>query len=238
MNGKLRFFLKYLLTFISIIIVFNILLLLSSLIPSKMLDNKIKESASILNEEQTRYLYSEPFGVFINTSADAVATNVIYSIDSNSPYESYMKARKNYRPEFTLVEQKESNGEGITARYLEKEGYEVVDEGYDAIGELSNSVDGKLKTSLIYGRYWHGYIALYRPLFTFLNIKQIKQLQLFIYIVLIIIFTILIYKKLGNIPAIIYFFSLACSRILYSCVHFRQWRYFLNYCDSFYYFVM
>ena len=219
MNENIKRVFKYVGVFLSVIVVFNVLLYLVSLIPSEKLEKNVVESARILKKQETRYLYSKDFGVFIDTAGDSIAVNMLYGIDNNHPYESYMKARRNYKEGITEVELVDSNGEGITAKYSEKDGTEHVDDKYDAIKELNDFVDGKLKTSFMYAKYWQGFLVFYRPLFVFFNIEKIKSLQLIISSILIIVLTCLLYKKFGKIPAIIYFCSLLCCRLFFGVIH-------------------
>jgi hypothetical protein len=73
-------------------------------------------------------------------------------------------------------------------------------------------LDGNITTSITYGRYWHGYLALYRPLFIFFDLEIIRNLQFVVYLVLLGMLTYLINKRFGKIPAVIYATSLLGTR--------------------------
>ena len=92
-----KYFLKYVIAFAVTILVFNISLFFMALIPSEKVENKVFESANILNDEGPYYKVSNLFDVYDNTWTDSVIVNEIYSMDSTHPYEAYMKVRKNYR---------------------------------------------------------------------------------------------------------------------------------------------
>ena len=205
-----KYILKYVIAFVSGIILFNIMLFFVSLIPSEMLEEHVIESANILYENGPYYKVSEWFDVYDNTWTDSVVVNEIYSMDNKHPYESYMKVRKNYKEGQTKEECFESLGEGITANYSIEDEKEYVDGTYDSIGELADFLNGMIETSLTYGRYWHGYLLLYRPLFLFFNISQVRMFQLVLLCGLFISLAYLINKKIGLLPAVIYTASLIC----------------------------
>jgi hypothetical protein len=211
MNQRVKTVLKYLGTFFGIIVVFNILLLLVSLIPSEKLENNVTESTLTMLNEGDRYEYNSTFNVTMDTFADAVLVNEAYSIDSNHPYESYMKARKNYKEGQTETEHTEFVGEAVYVYYIEDSDTEFLGHNYyDPIGELFNFINGYIKTSINYGRYWHGFLVIYRPLLALFNIEGIRTFQLIVFVILLGILLYLINKKFGAIPTLIYLTSLVC----------------------------
>ena len=99
---------KYILTFLITMLILIALLFLSSLIPSKYLQENVKASSEILIGEGERIVIDAPLGkasLFYFT--DALMINTAYSIDSNHPYKSMMLDRKNYIPGQTLNEHEE-----------------------------------------------------------------------------------------------------------------------------------
>jgi hypothetical protein len=70
---------------------------------------------------------------------------------------------------------------------------------------LIATVNGEASTEFIYGRYWHGNIAVLRPLFIFFNYLDIRTANFFIFSLLILLLVIFTAKKSG------YFIALALS---------------------------
>ena len=74
---------KYILTFITVMLGLNILLLLSSLIPSSMLEKNVKESAKILKDQGEYWPVTLYDG--IDNCTDALMVNEAYSVDYKNP---------------------------------------------------------------------------------------------------------------------------------------------------------
>ena len=85
---------------------------------------------------------------------------------------------------------------------------------YDPIGELDDFLNGRIHSSIVYGRYWHGYMLLYRPLLLIANIEQIKVIQAVTFVLLLIGLIFLLYKRFGKNIAFIFGASLLCSGYL------------------------
>lgn len=191
---------KYFICFIIIICIFNLLLFLSSLFPSNLIEEKVKESSEILYEEGNTYKFFEFSKLYNNNYTDAIMINEAFSIDNKNPIYSYMSARKNYNRNITKETLQEPVGELKS----------VGDEKYDPVGELKNFVEGNITTSISYARYWHGYLIGLRTLLLFFNISQIRILLLVVFILLFVYLVYLLKKELGIIIA----FIIACSLIL------------------------
>ena len=209
MKKKIYIFLKYFATFLLMLMIFNLCLYVVCLIPSSKVEENIKESSYILKKQGASFQLSKIFNVVNNNRTDSVILNESYSIDNEHPYISYMKARKDYKKGLTIKEIEDINGEGVTINYID--GKEVIGMNYDYVGELGDLIDGKLKTSLNYGKYWHGYLVLYRPLLVLLNITQIRTLMLIIFIGLYTYFIYLLNKRFGKNIAWIFGISLICT---------------------------
>ena len=202
---------KFVLTFVICVVVANASLLAICLIPSDKVEENVYKSKDQLVLEGARPLIQKEFNVYNNNYTEAVIVNEIYSVDSSSPFYSYMTARKNYKEGQTEFVREETNGEGITANYYEEQGIEIVSDSYDSIGELNDFLDGNIKSSLNYGRYWHGYLVLYRPLMTIFNLSQIKTFQFLLFLVLFVMLSVLLCKKYGKTIALIMLLSIAFS---------------------------
>ena len=125
--------------------------------------------------------------------------NTAYSIDNSTPLYSSFMARKNYIP-------------GKTTEVIsEKVGELKSDSSYrklNQVGELSDTVNGKVLSSFEYARYWHGYLSYLRPLLILFNVNGIRILFSIILILLGITLLYLIVKKFNYITGIIFLIGL------------------------------
>lgn len=209
MKKIINCFLRYSVVFSILLIIFNLSLYAACLFSSDLLKKHAAESAEILKRQGERYELSTAFNVCNDNCNDSVIINELYSIDSREPYISYMKVRKNYNRDITQLEILDRNGNNISALYSESEHREVLE--FAPIRELSDHLSGKIHLSFTYGRYWHGYIALFRPLLLLFNISQIRILLFSVYTVLLFYFLYLLHKRFGKITAIIFAASLVCT---------------------------
>ena len=188
---------KYILTMIILILMYNLLLYGISLFPSEWIYDNCLKSAELLMEEGGVYSIKPSFFCVDNFS-DALIFNEAYSIDCNTPLESYLKARKNYNKEITEYELPDSTRE--LSSYRDNtiiNGIPQADEIYDTPEELLLFLKGNVKTSVDYARYYHGYLVLYRPLLLLFDAMGIKVIQLLIFLTLTILLAYKIYKKMG-----------------------------------------
>ncbi len=203
--------LKYVGVFILLILIFNLLLYVSCLFDSRLLKENVRESADILLDQTMDKVILSLLWIKNDNAADAVCINEAYAIDCRHPFESYMKARKNYNPRITRFEARDYIGEGMSAIYVdefEHNRFGYVD--FEPLRELSDFVSDKLEIAIVYGRYWHGNIVLYRPLLLFCNVTQIRMLMLGVYICLYAYFIYLVNKRFGLSIALIFALSLVC----------------------------
>ena len=203
--------LNYIIVFFTVILIVNICLFVSCLFDSKVIRKNVVESSNIIKKEGYFYPIQDIFLVTNNNYTDAQIVNELYSIDHNHPFNSYMKARRNYSKKYTKHEIEDVNGDGLTINYIKNRDLEIAGEEYDTINELEYFLKGKIHSSINSGRYWHGYIMVYRPLMIFFNIKQIRLLLLMSYIILFITLIYLIYRRFDIYKAIIFGTSLICS---------------------------
>ncbi len=203
--------LRYIGVFTLLILIFNLLLYLSCLFDSRLIKENVRESSEILIKQGYDKDIFSLMWVKNDTGADSVCINEAYAIDCRHPFESYMKARKDYNPQLTKFEARDYIGEGMSALYVEEfnqNRFGYVD--FDNLSELRDFVSDKLEIAIVYGRYWHGNIALYRPLLLFCNITQIRMLMLGVYICLFVYFIYLVNKRFGLSIALIFALSLVC----------------------------
>ncbi len=205
-------FLKYVVTFIVLLIIFNVLLFLSSLFPSSLIEDNVKKSSEILLREGNApkiysYLYQTN-----NNYTDSIIINSCYSIDNTDPIFSYMSVRKNYKKGLTTKELLDKNGELVS---YTSEGEE---DHYNPVHELNEFLNSRVTTSVEYARYWHGNLVFIRPLLLIFNIQGIRLFLLFVFVILFAIFFKLLCKKIGIINTIMICFSLLAYDYLFvSC---------------------
>ena len=197
----MRKILKYIIIFIGLIIIFNVLLLNSSLFPSILIENNVRESAKILKEQGNYYRISNFFETINNNYTDVLMINEAYSINSKNPVFSYMSARKNFKAEVTKHQLTDTYGELVS----------IGTEYYDPSTELIEFLDGNIDTSIEYARYWHGYLSVLRPLLLIFNVTQIRYLLLGIFVCLLGIMIYLLKKKFNITIAFIYAFALIAN---------------------------
>ena len=140
---------------------------LVAMIPNKLIDNHLKESADF---------YSKKFGIdnahhgrefeFIYYYADATILNIIQHFDNEHPISSFLWA--NY--------------------YKEKD----MDTNTDFVTSIKYQKDANKD----YLRYWHGSILIIKPLLCLFNIKQIYTInQVLMWILAISLLVILFFKS-------------------------------------------
>lgn len=189
----------YILIFVFVFLICNILLYISCIFNSKYIYKNVKSSYNILNKQGLIYFINKKLDLANDNYTDALIINEMYSIDNKSPFESYLKTRKNYKRGLTTSELKDITGESRSITKGDK-----FSKVYNPINELKQFINNNIHTSINYGRYWHGYIILYRPLLLFLNITQIRILLFLLLCILLLYFVFLINKRFGKTIAIIY----------------------------------
>lgn len=195
----MRKFIKYIVVFCVLLLIFNILLFTSSLFPSSLIEKNVRESSKILTEEGNIYQFFDWCSVVNNNYTDVLMINEAYSIDNTNPVYSYMAVRKNYEKGITQRSLMDTGGDSISLNNSED---------YDPVGELAEFLDGNIDTSINYARYWHGYLPVIRTLLIFFNISQIRKILLIIFIIIFVWLLVLIRKEIGVAETIIFGISL------------------------------
>lgn len=171
------------LIFASLIAIYLLVLYISALLPSEGIKKNIKESVQTINDprdwvDPITFSGGETKGPYtINIGTDAIMMNVIYNMNLESPFKSILLDRL----------------------------YGKSDNIYDCMPNLIATVDGDATHEFFYGRYWHGYIALWRPLFIFFNYLDLRTFNFFVFNLLVFLLIIFTTKKSG------YFMALALS---------------------------
>ena len=200
---------KYVKVWCILCIIFNLSLYITSLFPSEIIEENVKTSSNILLKEGNAYQITEFSPIKNNNYTDAIIINEAYSIDNSNPIYSYMSMRKNYKKGETKKELTDTLGE-LTSINVNENGEMIanVTDAYNPVGELHDFLDGKIDISMTYGRYWHGYMPIYRILLIFFNIIGIRILLLILFIAMFIYLMYLLRKQLGTIIAIIFGYAL------------------------------
>lgn len=194
--------LKYGIAFIVLIIIFHLLLLLSSLFPSSWIEENVKESSQRLSLEGNLPLFTRYLTVTNNNYTDSIMINACYSIDSTNPVFSYLSVRKNFKEGLTTTQLEDTQGE------LKSISSTSSQDRYNPVEELSEFLDDRVDTSITYARYWHGYLPFLRILLIFYHITEIRLLLLILFVILLAALFVLLKKKLGLSISFIFTFSL------------------------------
>jgi len=168
------------------VICFFILLLsliIVNLIPREYIEENVKESVQIFIDEGNYPKIKFARKYLLDNYTDALMLNTAYSIDSNSPIESTILMRRNYRP-----------NEGLK---LEKIGNQD-----NPIKYLIENLNKTNSTYFEYSIYWHGYMIYLRPLLVLFNYFQIRVIFTTMIIFLSILLIYLAYKKINKYIAI------------------------------------
>lgn len=193
---------KYALTFCTLIIIVILLLTLACLIPSRSLKENVKKSSEVLVEEGNRKNYFS-IASFSNHQfdnfTDALLINMAYSVDNEKPMYSAFIGRKNYIKDIT-----EKVTEDFVGDLKSSSKYTRLDQ----VHELYDVANGEAKESFEYARYWHGDLIFLRPLLAIFDYVQIRIINSTILFLLAMYLIVLIYKKFGNVLAVIMFLSL------------------------------
>lgn len=209
MKNIFKKIIKYAKVWIILFIIFNVSLCITSLFPSEMIEKNVKSSSDILLKEGNAYQIAEFSPIKNNNYTDAIIINEAYSIDNTDPIYSYMSMRKNYKKGETKRGLTDTLGE-LASINVDENGEMIVNitDEYNPVGELHDFLDGKIDTSITYGRYWHGYMIIYRILLIFFNIMGIRILLLILFIVMFIYLMYLLRKQLGTVIAVIFGYAL------------------------------
>lgn len=163
--------LKYLKTFIILILLFFTFSFISSLLPDAPIRKNIEQSI--------RYVdclidYPEPMidgqKHSLDYAMDGLITNMIYTIDNQEPLKSALMGRSRMQ-----------NGKYISQWHNLK----------------YNIHNNTLKPNINYARYWHGNTFFYRYFFLFTNYNELKWIIYLLTSLLISVFTIVLYRRTG-----------------------------------------
>ncbi len=204
---KLKEVLKFIGVFILLISIYFILLTLISIFPSNLIRENIMESADYLIEKpESEKIELSYKNVYIFQFTNALMLNTAYSIDSTSPIESFLVARKNYIPGVTqIIHEKTPKDLQSAEKYYDETSSKT--DAYQIKELYDTAYENDLYESFEYARYWHGYLVYLRPLLLLFNYQQIEILSTILFFALLIIVAVLICKKINPLIAISLIFS-------------------------------
>lgn len=194
-------FILYVLVFIILLSTYMVLLTVSSLIPSSVIEENVRKSSETLltGDENEKYdLGYKKENIF--TFTDALMINTAYSIDNKNPIESFLLDRKNYIPGQTKqVFIDNQYNLGANKKYIDEEGNLYQTQELYALMHGENIED-----SYEYARYWHGYLAVLRPLLALFDYEMIRVILFIVTLICVITLLVLLYKKLDWFSAVVY----------------------------------
>lgn len=193
---------KYILIFVILLGIYFAIMTLTSLIPSGMLENNVRESSETLVQEGEKVTFDLKYkeeNIF--TFTDALMINTAYSIDNNHPIESFILARKNYIPGQTTEFYPDGQYNlGANENYISKENGDLYQ-----TKELYGLMHGdNIQDSYEYARYWHGYLSILRPLLLLFNYSGIRIVLAIITLISIVALITLLCKKISITSGVIY----------------------------------
>lgn len=200
-------FLKYVIIFIILIVIYLASLMLTSLIPRELIEEQVKESAETLVEEGNGYIinFLGVKSILLDNYTTALMINNAYSMDNNDPLASSLLVRKNFIPEITQIVYETSSKELVGASNYEE---------FDGVHELQGTVNKEITESYEYARYWHGYLTILKPLLLLFNLNQIRSISTICIITLSGYSLYQIYKKIDKKTMILFLIGLLFSEIL------------------------
>lgn len=193
---------KFILIFVILLGIYFAIMTLTSLIPSGMLENNVRESSETLVQEGEKVTFDLKYkeeNIF--TFTDALMINTAYSIDNNHPIESFILARKNYIPGQTTEFYPDGQYNlGANENYISKENGDLYQ-----TKELYGLMHGdNIQDSYEYARYWHGYLSILRPLLLLFNYSGIRIVLAIITLISIVALITLLCKKISITSGVIY----------------------------------
>ena len=178
---------KYVASTIILSIIFILLLLGSYLFNDDKIKNNVTKGLDNYN-----FLDNEKYGNRIDNYTDMIILNVITYNSNNS------SLKRAFGNEYGIL---------YVDKYGDKEIY------WNQYENLRSSLTNTNDDSLFYGRYWHGYQTILRPLLSIFTYEQSLIFLSIIGYILIILSCILVYLKLGLKVLIAYILSLISLNI-------------------------
>ncbi len=193
---------KYIGIFILLVSIALGLLVITAMIPKERIEENMKESVQFYKDNQGIAGKRGYEHTFIHYYADSILLNIIYNIDTDKPLESV-----------------------LWSKY-----YETIK--IDINKDFIETVEQSKEANQQYLRYWHGSMAILRPLFVIFNVNQIYSInKVILFGLAIALFVILFMKHRGL--AITYLISLIMTafNIVPMCFEY-SWTFYIMFIVS------
>ena len=197
---------KYVLLLAILVSSYIILMMLTSLIPTKLLTEHVKQSSEVLVKEGEKKVIDLKYKKeAIFTFTDALMINITYSQVPSDPLASALLGRKNYIPNQTEKVHIDSQYNlGAAEGFINKKNGDLYQ-----TKELYALMHGEnITDSFEYARYWHGYTTILRPLLVITNYSGIRVIILVVTIFLVLALLYKLYKTFNIEISIIFFIGL------------------------------
>lgn len=203
MNKCLFNLLKYIGIFLITVLVLFLLLILTAKIPKEKITDNLKESLQFFKDNRgIEMLSSRREYRYIHYYADSILLNIIYGIDSDNTVKSVLEAKY----------------------------YETI--RADVNNDFIKVVEQDLEPNQEYLRYWHGSMAILRPLLVFFNMEQIYLMNKVALWGLAAALLILLFFKSKKV-AIIYVISMVLIAFQYVPMCFEySWTFYIMFIAS------
>jgi hypothetical protein len=159
-------------------VVFFILVSVTSLWPKGKFDEHLKDASSLLSKEDVWWMPFRHMPI-IPSGVDAVMLNITGTLNSQEPIRSGMRMDLSYTPDSIVNPLHDSRN------------------FYD----FKNFVEGEATVKHLYARYWHGYTVVLRPLLSVLTLSDVRRLSFFSLMTLFSAVTILLAHRASNVVA-------------------------------------
>ncbi len=193
---------KYIGIFILLVSIALMLLVITAMIPKERIENNMKESVQFYKDNQGIAGETGHEYAFRHYYADSILLNIIYNIDTDKPLESV-----------------------LWSKY-----YETIK--IDINKDFIETVEQSKEANQQYLRYWHGSMAVLRPLFVIFNVNQIYSINKVILFGLAISLFIILFMKHKGL-AITYLISLIMTtfNIVPMCFEY-SWTFYIMFIVS------
>jgi len=135
---------------------------------SKVVSNIEKSRISILQQGINKPLLFNSNAYILDTFSDGIMINMSYAVESSKPIKSALEGNQ-----------------------------KILRNSANVSENLTNLFSDSITSNWSYGRYWHGWMVVIRPLLVFFDYSEIRYLNIIFMTLLLIIFLGMVYKYIG-----------------------------------------
>lgn len=186
----------YLAVLFGLIIIYFLSMVLVCAIPNSAVESHIMESIGQIQKNGLNpKIVLDEEAYKIDTFTDAIMLNMSYAADSSHPLSSAIEANQ-----------------------------KIVSHSADVFNNIKAIKEGGTVSEWSYGRYWHGWLVPVRTLLVFFNYNEIRYLNTIVMFLLLSVFLILVYRKLGKKAFFAYVigFALINFWLIPLCLHYSS----------------